>query len=73
MQGRAFEDTVKGALGIDFHETSADGAFTLEPVYCLGNCAAGPALMIDDRVFGRMNAARFAEVTERYRESGEAE
>ena len=29
---------------------------TLEPVYCLGNCALSPAAMIDGRLYGRMNA-----------------
>lgn len=34
-------------LGVALHETTADGAITLEPVYCLGNCACSPAVMID--------------------------
>src|SRR5690606_14654684 len=34
---------VQKALGIDFHETAADGSVTLEPVYCLGLCACGPS------------------------------
>ena len=34
-------------LGIKFGETSADGSYTLEAVYCLGNCALSPAMMID--------------------------
>src|ERR1700678_4007627 len=29
----------KRSLGVDFHGTSAEGAVTLDPVYCLGNCA----------------------------------
>ncbi len=35
------------SLGIGMHETTADGAITLEPVYCLGNCACSPAVMVD--------------------------
>ena len=35
------------ALGVGLHETTADGAVTLEPIYCLGNCACSPAVMID--------------------------
>jgi formate dehydrogenase subunit gamma len=38
--------------------TRADAAVTLEPVYCLGLCASGPAAMIDDRLHGRLCAAR---------------
>jgi formate dehydrogenase subunit gamma len=47
---------VQQRLGIQFHETTPDGAFSLEPVYCLGNCACSPAVMIDDELFGRVSA-----------------
>ena len=43
-------------LGIDLHGTTADGAVTLEPVYCLGNCACAPSVMVDGRVRGRLSA-----------------
>jgi len=43
-------------LGIDWRETSRDGAVTIEPVYCLGNCALSPALMIDGALRGRITA-----------------
>jgi formate dehydrogenase subunit gamma len=49
-------------LGIDFHETSANGRFSLEPVYCLGNCACSPAIMIDGRLYGRVTPQRFDEL-----------
>lgn len=41
-------------LGIDYHQTTADGAITLEPVYCLGNCACSPSIRIGDEVQGRL-------------------
>ena len=41
-------------LGIEMHQTSADQAITLEPVYCLGNCALSPALTVDGEVHGRV-------------------
>ena len=53
---------IKTRLGIDFHQTTADGAITLEPVYCLGNCALSPALMVDDRLYGRMTPERFEQL-----------
>jgi formate dehydrogenase subunit gamma len=56
------EAHVKKSLGVEFHGTSADGAVTLEPVYCLGNCALGPSLMIDDQLQGRVSAERFDEL-----------
>jgi formate dehydrogenase subunit gamma len=58
----ALERHAKRSLGVDFHGTSADGAVTLEPVYCLGNCALGPALMIDEELKGRVSPERFDEL-----------
>ena len=48
-------DRVRQMLGIDFHETTQDGAVTLEPVYCLGLCACAPAAMLDGEVYGRVD------------------
>jgi formate dehydrogenase subunit gamma len=62
MQGRALEAHVKARLGIDFHATTPDGRLTLEPVYCLGNCACSPALMMNDELHGRVSPARFDEL-----------
>ena len=56
---RALETHAKRRLGVDFHQTSADGAFTLEPVYCLGNCACAPSVLIDGELHGRVDAERF--------------
>jgi formate dehydrogenase subunit gamma len=53
------EAHAKRTLGIDFHGTTADGAVTLEAVYCLGNCALGPSAMLDDRLQGRVTPDRF--------------
>ncbi len=55
----ALEAHVKATLGVDFHGTTRDGAVTLEPVYCLGNCALGPSLMIDEQLHGRITPDRF--------------
>jgi formate dehydrogenase subunit gamma len=55
----ALEAHAKATLGVDFHGTTRDGAVTLEPVYCLGNCALGPSLMIDQTLHGRVTAERF--------------
>ena len=48
----------KAALGVDFHETTPDNRVTLEPVFCLGLCACGPAAIIDGRLHGRVDEAR---------------
>jgi formate dehydrogenase subunit gamma len=55
----ALEQHVKRRLGVEYHQTTADGRYTLEPVYCLGNCACGPSLMLDQAVHGRVSAERF--------------
>jgi formate dehydrogenase subunit gamma len=48
-------EKIKTKLGIDWHETTADGAVTLEPVFCLGLCASAPAAMLDADLYGRLN------------------
>jgi len=63
----ALEAHAKQSLGIDFHGTTVDGAVTLEPVYCLGNCALGPSLMIDNQLQGRVSTRRFDELMLRTR------
>lgn len=61
MGGKDLEAHVKTRLGIDFHETTADGQFSLEPVYCLGNCACSPAMQIGEEIYGRVSATTFDE------------
>jgi formate dehydrogenase subunit gamma len=58
----ALEAHAKKSLGIDFHETTADKAISLEPVYCLGNCSLGPSIMIDQELQGRVSPTRFDEL-----------
>ena len=59
MQGRALEAHAIARLGVGFHGTSADGRFTLEPVYCLGNCALAPSMLVDGDLIGRVTPERF--------------
>ncbi|MDC8785226.1 formate dehydrogenase subunit gamma [Roseateles koreensis] len=49
-------------LACKLHETRADGAVTLEPVYCLGLCASSPAMQIDGQLLGRVDGVRLAQV-----------
>lgn len=57
--GLALEAHVKQRLGLDWQQTRADGTVSLEPVYCLGNCACSPAMRIGDAIHGRLSPARF--------------
>ena len=49
---------VERKLGIKSGETSEDGEFSLETVMCLGCCAIGPVVVVDDRYYGRMTTAK---------------
>ncbi len=62
MGARELEKHVKTRLGIDYGGTTADGRFSLEPVYCLGNCACSPSIRMGDDVFARVDAHRFDEL-----------
>lgn len=64
MGSEALTEHVRSSLEVDFGSTTADGAITLEPVYCLGNCACSPAMMVDDALYGRMSANRFDAMVE---------
>lgn len=59
MNGDKLIEHIKSRLQIDFHETDGADAFSLEPVFCLGNCAAAPAIMIDEQAIGRVTAKKF--------------
>lgn len=48
---------VKERLKLDWGGTTADGEWTLEPVFCLGLCACGPSAMIDGEVHARLDDA----------------
>ncbi len=55
MGSTTLEAHAKKCLNADYHETTADGALTLEPVYCLGNCALSPAVMLDEEIYGKVS------------------
>ena len=64
MGSASLEQGVKKHLNINFGQTTTDQNFTLEPVYCLGNCACSPSIKVGDRVYGRMSSEKFAKLTE---------
>jgi formate dehydrogenase subunit gamma len=60
LGARSLEAHAKQTLGVDFHETTKDGAITLEAVYCLGNCGCGPSVLIDpDEIHARVTPEAF--------------
>jgi formate dehydrogenase subunit gamma len=52
------ERHAKRQLGVEYGGTSPDGVFTLEAAYCLGNCAAAPTVMVDEKLYGRVTPQR---------------
>jgi formate dehydrogenase subunit gamma len=72
MNADALVEHARRRLAIDFHHTTPDGEFSLEPVYCLGNCACSPAVMIDTTLHGRVTAQKFDELLEESKEGASA-
>lgn len=64
MGSAALEQAVKKQLNIDYGQTTADKNFSLEPVYCLGNCACSPSIKVADKTYGRMTSDKFAKLSE---------
>jgi len=62
MNARALEEFVRARLRIGFGETTTDGRVTLEAVYCLGNCACAPAMMVNGELHGRVTPERVGEL-----------
>lgn len=56
---QSLERHARERLGIDYHETTADGTTSLEMVFCMGNCATGPAVRIDGRLYSHVTPERF--------------
>jgi NADH:ubiquinone oxidoreductase subunit E len=54
-------------LRVGMGATTPDGRFTLEKVYCVGNCAVGPSMMIDEDVHGRVAPGDIAELLKEYK------
>jgi formate dehydrogenase subunit gamma len=55
MGSESLVDYLQGRLGVAMGETTLDGSITTENVYCLGNCALSPAVMLDNELFGRVS------------------
>lgn len=73
MGAEALERYAKAFLGIDYHQTTADGSVTLEAVYCLGNCACAPAIRVDDEIVGRVSETRFIDIVRTLRDGTDTE
>ena len=66
--GQEVWQALQDALGIKFGETTPDGQWTLQATSCLGLCAVGPVVVVDDEVIGHVTAERIPEILARYRD-----
>ncbi len=60
-------EALEEQLRIGLNETTPNGRFTLERVYCVGNCAVGPTVLIDEELRGRVSAEDVPYLLEKYR------
>jgi formate dehydrogenase subunit gamma len=67
MGSRELSAHAEESLGVTMH--TSDEQVSLEPVYCLGNCACSPAVMIDGKTYGRVSTGRFDELVARFGET----
>lgn len=59
------QEYLKDKLGIDWGETTPDGFFSLIDIYCFGNCACSPSVMIDDKLYGRISVEDLERILEK--------
>lgn len=67
MDGDHLAEYAQKTLGVEWNETTEDGAVTLEPVFCLGLCSCAPSAMIDGRVVGRLDEAKLDAIIKKVR------
>lgn len=65
-RGAQVLERLRTGLQIGLGETTRDGRFTLERLYCVGNCPVGPSVMVDGTVHGRVSPDQVAGLLEKY-------
>jgi formate dehydrogenase subunit gamma len=55
---RALLDSLKHHFELDLDETSNDHLVSLKEVFCLGNCALSPSVMINKDIIGRASSEK---------------
>lgn len=67
---RALENYLKKKLGIEFGGQTSDGMVALKETFCLGDCALGPAALIDGKLYGRLDEARLDAILSAFAKEG---
>ena len=65
--GREVWSTLQDQLKLKSGETSSDGRWTLETTSCLGICAVGPVIMVDDDIYGNVTPDQVSDILARYK------
>lgn len=65
--GQRILETVERLLGLKKDETSDDGLYSLESVNCLGCCALGPVMVVNEEYHGNINPAKVEKILKKYR------
>lgn len=64
MGSRELTADAEKMLGVKLGETRADGAYSLEPIYCLGMCALSPAMMVNEELHCKVTTAQLQEAVQ---------
>ncbi|MBL7108328.1 MAG: NADH-quinone oxidoreductase subunit NuoE [Candidatus Cloacimonetes bacterium] len=65
--GQRIVDKISRELKIESGETTPDMNFSLETVNCLGCCAIGPIVVIDDEYHGEMTTKKIVSLLRKYK------
>lgn len=65
--GPVLAERLMRQLGVEWGGTTADGSLTVEPAYCLGLCACGPAALLDGEPLARLSDAALDDMVEETR------
>ncbi len=66
--GQEVWEALEHELGIPFGETTLDGEWSLLPTSCIGACAVGPVMMVDEDIYGNLTPEKVRDIIARYRE-----
>ncbi len=58
MGAEKLAEHAQQVFGVKLGQTTPDGSVTIEQVFCLGNCALGPAAQINGRMYGKLDEQR---------------
>jgi len=60
-------EILESSLGIKNSETTSDGRFTIETVNCIGCCALGPVITVDDEYHGNLRSFDIEKILSKYK------